>query len=107
MSEMKFSPGDVRALAARLDDVTGSFAERERALLVAIIGLAEEALDARAEGEVTGFAPRQRGMNAIVVTKPSDGSFPTVGGALSSFSSGGDRPAESISFNFTKIEWSS
>jgi type VI protein secretion system component Hcp len=104
MAEMKFSPGDISALATKLDDLTGDFDERERALLVAIIGLARETVDTRAEGEMTGFASGQRGMTGIVVTKPTDGSFPTVGGALSSLSDGGDRPAESLSFNFTKIE---
>ena len=84
MTDITFSPEDIRALAARLDHVTAEFDERERALLVTIIGLAQEALSTQAEGEVTGFGVGQPGMTGLTVTKPTGGSFPTPSEALSS-----------------------
>ena len=100
MTEMTFSPEDVSALATKLDHVTAGFDEREQALLVAIIGLAREALDTKADTQVTGFGSGRPELSGFVVTKQVDKASPDLFGAVTSLS-----PVESVGLDYGKIEW--
>lgn len=100
MAEMTFSPEDIRALATKLDDVTAGFDERERALLVATIGLARETLASRAKGEVAGFGSGRPAFDPMVVVKHTDMATPDLFRAVTSLS-----PAESVGLSYGKVEW--
>jgi type VI protein secretion system component Hcp len=102
MPDLTLTRDDMKHLGSTLDQMAQTFDERERVLLLTIIELANEALAARAtDSEVTAFATGTPSLSEIVVTKPTDVSSPGL--ALSQL--GSDLPSESLSLNFTKIEF--
>ncbi|HLN17464.1 MAG TPA: hypothetical protein VK277_12035 [Acidimicrobiales bacterium] len=102
MTDIAFDAQDLENLGRKLDELAAALDEREKTLLVAVIALANEALEARAVGEVAGFA--MPSVNEIVVTKTTDVSSPNLFQGCLGGSQGG-APSESLSLNFTKISF--
>jgi len=80
MGELTLTVGDIEDLAATLVELEAAFDDRQRTLLLAIFGLAGEALVARRQEEVSGFGTPS--LSEIVVTKPTDVATPHRGDAL-------------------------
>jgi type VI protein secretion system component Hcp len=107
MWEMTFTAQDIEGLAAKLDQFEAGLDDRERTLLVAILGLAGEAAVTRRQDEVTGFGLTPPVVRAMVVTTPTDVASPGLGSVLGTLWSGtGDEgPHESISLSYGAISW--
>ena len=80
MGDVTLTVRDIEDLAAKLNEVEASFDDRRRALLLALFGLAGEALVARRQEEVSGFGTPS--VHEIVVTKSTDIASPHLGDAL-------------------------
>jgi type VI protein secretion system component Hcp len=109
MTEVTLTRDDLASLGQRLDEVAGSFDERERFMLLAVLALAGEALQARAgeEADVSGFGASVPSVSEIVVTKTMDSSSPNLFQAACGGAGSGDpHLSESVSLNFTKIIFS-
>ncbi len=105
MTDVTLTRDDLASLGRRLDEVVGGFDDRERLMLLALLALAGEALQARAdeEADVSGFDRESTvpTVSEIVVTKSTDSASPNLFQAACS----SGLSAESLSFNFTKISF--
>jgi hypothetical protein len=80
VGELTLTVGDIEDLAAKLNELESAFDDRQPTLLLAIFGLAGEALVTRRQVEVSGFGTPS--VSEIVVTKPTDVATPHLGDAL-------------------------
>lgn len=76
MAEMTLTAQDMVELVQRLDHMEPELDERQRTLLLAVFSLAGEALAARRQDEVAGFA--MPSLTGIVVTTPTNGPPPSL-----------------------------